>query len=447
MPNISLNIASTALDAAQTAMDTISQNLSNTNTPGYVAETANLVTNPGGDRLGVGDGVRVTSVSQPADALLEANAHQTEAGLAQTTALQQVLQQAQLAFQEPSSNGLSADLSSFWQGWDQIAANPTDPAARQEVVDGAQTLVSDLNQASQQLTTTEANTSAQLSSVVTEANTALGEVATLNQQITATQTSGVSANSLIDQRNQLMNQLATDIGATGTVASDGSVQVDVGGVSLVSGNWHDTITLVGSGTSTKVMTQATNATVPMSSGTAAGLLAATTQYLPAFQNQLDSVANDLAGVVNTQLAAGYTATGAAGVPLFSGTGAAGLAVNPAIVSNPQLIAASATNASPASTNDGSNAQAVANLWDSPSGPDSAYQSLVQYVGDQVKTVNNQVQSQTSVNNAAQQNLQAVTGVDQNTQLVNLINFQQAFQAAAKVISTVDNTMQSLLAAV
>lgn len=447
MPDISLSIASTGLDAAQTAMDTISQNLSNANTPGYVTETANLVANPGGDPLGVGDGTRVTSVTQTGDTLLVSNAQQAQASLAQSSALQQVLQQAQLSFQEPSTSGLAQALSAFWQSWDQVASNPSGPAGRQQVVDNAQNVATDLQQASAQMATTTANANSQLSGVVSTANTLLSEVAGLNQQITATTSTGGSPNSLLDQRTQLMGQLAGAIGATGTLQPDGSLSVTVGGISLVQGNWSDTLSLQTGGSGSQIVAKTSQATLAASSGTAAGLLAAVNQYLPAYQSQLDGVAKSLSSLVNGALTAGYTATGAAGTALFTGTGAANIGIDPAIAADPTLLAASGTSTLPDATNDGSNAQSIADLWNSPTGPDVSYQGLVQQVGDQVSSINSQVRAQTSVSNAATQNLQAVTGVNPNDQLVSLLNFQQAYQAAAKVISTADSAMQSLLAAI
>lgn len=458
MSNVSFNIAATGIDAAQTAMDTIAQNLSNANTPGYVAQTADLVTNPGGDPLGVGDGVRVTSVSQANDTLLLSHVQQAEGALSQNTALQQVLSQAQLTFQEPSSNGLGSDLSKFWQSWDSVANNPSDPASRLQVVDQAQNLVSDLNQASQQLSTTSNNASTQLGEVVTEANTLLGQVATLNSQIFSAQNSGESPNSLIDQRNRLMGQLAKDVGATGAVQADGTYQVKVGGVPVVQGSWADSLDLVHTTTAagdphTSLVAHTSGISLSTSSGTAAGLVAGINQYLLDYQHQLNGVASALASTVNTRLAAGYTTTGAGpGAPLFqNGTTASGITVNPAIVADPTQIAASGVPDTPtdpnAAVNDGSNAQKVADLWNAPGGPDVAYRTLVQQVGNQASAVNNSVQSSTSISNAAHENLQAVTGVDPNQQMVTLMNFQQSYQAAAKVISTVAATVQSLLAAV
>ena len=196
------------------------------------------------------------------------------------------------------------------------------------------------------------------------------------------------------------------------------------------------------------MAHASGTAIPTSSGSVAGQLAAINQYLPAYQAQLNTAANDLATTVNTQLAAGYTATGAsgAGYPLFEGSGAAGLSVNSAISGNVQLIAASSTATLPDATNDAGNAQAMAELYNSPTGPDQQYQSLIQGLGTQVAAVNSQVQAQTSVANAAQQNLQSIEGVNTNDEMVQMLTFQQAYQASAKLVSTVDTMMQALIQA-
>ncbi len=316
------------------------------------------------------------------------------------------------------------------------------------MVDDAQNLASDFQQAAQQLANLQHNAQSQVTTSVSQANTMLAQLATLNGEITRTEGSGSPANSLIDQQNQLMGQLASSIGAVAVPQSDGTINVNVGGVTLVQGTWSDTIVATGGAGDMSLVAQASGVTIPASSGSTAGQLAAVNQYLPAYQSQLDTAADNLASTVNTQLAAGYTATGASGsgYPLFSGSGAAGLTVNAAVAGNPQLIAASATATLPDATNDGGNAQAMAELYNAAGGPDQQYQSLIQGLGSQVQAVNSQVQAQTSVATAAQQNLQSIEGVNTNDEMVQMLTFQQAYQASAKLVSTVDTMMQSLIQA-
>jgi flagellar hook-associated protein 1 FlgK len=444
MSNLALMIAGSGIDAQQAAMDTVAENLANANTPGYIQESPTLVATAG-DYLGVGTGVTTDGATQAFDGLLVVNNQRAEGALAQTSSLQQVLQGVQSAFPVSTSSGMASDLTSFWQSWDAVAQNPSNASDRAQVVHMADNVVTDLAASSSEIATSSVAAQSQLGSLTTADNVLLSQAAELNTQIVVTEGSGASPNSLVDQQNQVMNQLAQDLGAVGTAQPNGTTNVTIGGVTVVQGSTASTLQVSGTAGSLTLTTQGGIA-VPATAGTAAGLLAAVNQYLPAFQTNLDTVANDLATTVNGQLAAGFTASGVAGTPLFLGSGASGLSLNPTIVANPQLIAASATATQPDAANNGANAQGMASLFNTPGGPDQAYQAFVQTMGAQISGVNSQVETQTSVANAAAQNLQAVSGVDTNSQLVLMLNYQQAYQASAKVISTVDTMIQSLLSA-
>ena len=464
MSNLSLDIAASALNAQQAGMDTIAQNLANANTPGYVAEGPVLTTNPPGDLLGVGTGVRVAGISQVPDQLAQTANQQAQGGLAQATALQQVLTQAQATFPEPNGQGLSTQLANFWSAWDAIAQNPGNQAPYTQVADMAQGLATSLNQASTQLSQTASNTTSQLTTMVSADNGLLSQIAQINTQIASVKGGGGSANSLIDQQNQLANQLASDLGATATTQPDGTMNVSIGGSTLVQGGTVDTlnvgtVTGSGGGTALGIINTANNAALSVTSGTAAGYLVAVNTYLPKYQSQLNTVAQALATTVDTQLASGYTTTaGTAGDPLFvqSGTSGAGatttgitatnIAVNPSVTANPQNTLGVSSVSGSASNNAG-NAQAMAELGTSATGPDQAYTSLIQGLGTDVQGVNNQVTSQTSLANAANQNLQEIAGVNTNQQMVTMLSYQHAYQAAAQVITVTNTMIQSLLQAV
>ncbi|MCU4185045.1 flagellar hook-associated protein FlgK [Acidiferrimicrobium sp. IK] len=446
MGNLALSIAASGVTAQQTAMDTVAQNLANSNTPGYVQETPTLTAAAGLSPLGVGLGVTPLASGQAYDGLLQTSAQQASAALAQSGALQQVLQGIQTGFPVSTTTGLNADLSAFWQSWDTVAQKPSDSGARSQVINLASNLISDLHTSSAAIATSQGNAQQQLSALVSADNSVLTQLAQLNTAIITTKAAGSSANSLIDQQSQLMNQLSQDLGAVSSLQPNGTINVSIGGVNVVAGVTASQLQLTGTAGSLGVQTT-TGTAVTMTSGSAAGTLAAINQYLPDYQSQLDGVANDLATTVNTQLAAGYTASGAPGGPLFTiGSGAASIGLVAAVAADPSLLAASGTATLPDAANNGANAQSMANLYDASSGPDTAYRSFVQTMGTQISALNSQVQTQTSVANAAQANLQAVSGVNVNSQMVMMLNYQQSYQASAKVISAVDQMMQSLLQA-
>ena len=87
---------------------------------------------------------------------------------------------------------------------------------------------------------------------------------------------------------------------------------------------------------------------------------------------------------------------------------------------------------------------MAELGTSSTGPDQAYQTFVTNLGSQVQTVTNQSNAQQSLSQSLSASLQSVTGVNTDQQTVEMLGYQQAYQASAKVISTIDTMVQSLL---
>jgi flagellar hook-associated protein 1 FlgK len=451
MSDMGLYIASTGLMADRTAMDTVAQNVANANTPGYLRETPEMTALPGGTASSAGGGVEVSGITQASDAMVQANALGAASQASYAAAGQQSLQGIQSVFTEPSTYGLSEQLSSFWSSWDSIGTDPLGLGSRTVVVSSAQSLATTLNQQASQLATQATETGTQLTSLIKQVNTQFAEVATLNEQIVSSSAAGQQVAALVDQRNQLVNQLGTEIGVTARPQSDGTVNLYVGGLTAVQGTVADSLGVSTSGGVTSVVSTATGTAGAVSGGTAAALLATLNQYIPDYVSQINGVANDLATTVNNQLAAGYTASGASGsgYPMFtSSTGgavtAASIEVSSALVSNPMDIAASS---SATYTNNGANAQAMAELYDTPTGPDQAYRSLVAGIGTQTATANDQAQSTAALSQSANSLQQSISGVNTDQELTNMLNYQQAYQASAKVIATVSSMMQSLLQAV
>lgn len=481
--NEALSIAATAINAATTEIATTSENIANAQTPGYAVERAQLSPLPGGSRLGVGEGVQVTSIAQVASALLSANNLQAQGALQALTASQQVLTGIQNVFplgqssaaaasssQGSSNTSIAGQLASFWSSWDAIAQDPSGAAPRTQVLDQAKGLTVSLNEAAAQLSQLATNTVGQVQGQVSQVNGLLTQAAKLNEQIAATSGGGASPNQLVDQLNQVTGQLGQLAGVNVHQQANGTAVVSIGGIALVQGNHATTLQLSAStdaaGTTTASIATDGGTPVSVSSGSIAGLMSGLGPHgsISTYQASLNDVAAHLASIVNTQLEAGYTATGAPGTALFTAAGggaitAATIGVAPTLAADPSLIAA-ATNPA-AAANDGSNAQAMAEFATQPSAtvtgpggttttvqmPDVTYQNLVENIGSATQAVNNQVSGQTSVANQAQQALQSATGVNQNAELTNLVQFQAAYQASAKLVGVISTTIQSLLQAV
>jgi flagellar hook-associated protein 1 FlgK len=451
-----LSIAASSIAAETTAIDTIAQNIANAQTPGYVAETPVLSTVPGPGGTGSGDGVEVSSIAQATNAILSASTWQAQGALAAVSALQQTLRSAETLFPiSAQSQGTSLtagssipeELSAFWNSWDSIAQSPSASAPRIQTIDNAQGLVVSLRQAASQLTQIASNVNAQLSDQIAQVNTLLGKAASLNQAITQSSSSG-NVSELEDQLRQVIGTLAQLSGVSARLQADGTATISIGGITVVQEATATSLQLAKQGTPpSTVVVLATSPTVgvPATNGSIAGLLSALNRYLPTYRTQLDAVATTLKNQVNAQLAKGYRATGASGAthPLFVGTGASGLAVAAPIVADPALLAASATSTPSASVNTGGNAQAMAELATSPSGPGATYRTLIQGIGTDTQSANNQLAAATAVATQAHAALQAVSGVDITEQMTQLLTDQQNFEASAKLVSIVSATVQAL----
>jgi flagellar hook-associated protein 1 FlgK len=241
-----LDLGSNALSVQEEAMEVTGQNLANVNTTGYARQQ--LVTQaatPLQTSIGQeGTGVEATGISQSVDSLLDSQIQSETSVSGSLNAQQQALQNAETSLNEQIANtsngtsspsGLTADLSSLFSSFQSLSTDPANLSERQSVVASAQQLSTEFNQVSSQLGTVNDQLNQSIQSGVTSANQDLTQIASLNQQIIQAQADGGSANDLDDEREQAIDDLAKYANATATAQSNGAVNINIGGVTMVSG--------------------------------------------------------------------------------------------------------------------------------------------------------------------------------------------------------------------
>lgn len=443
----SMWIASQALDADQGALDVTANNIANQNTPGYSREVAvlNEMGSTEDGNINYGNGVDLQQVQSITDQILQIQiADQTQqqsSAQTQYNALQQV--------QEPfadSTQGIGADLTAFFNSISQLSTNPASIPDRQAVLSAAQTLAGDFNSTEQNLDSIQSGLNQSVTQNVTQINTLTQQIAQLNVQVGEMQKLGKSSGSLGDQENQLIQQLSQLTNVNEIQTENGLTLTTGNGTPLVVGGQSFSLqTTTGPNGMTDVTSQGQNITSSLSGGSLGGNIQIRDTVIPGLLSQLDNLASQFASSMNAAQASGYDLKGNAGQPLFSDTTGAGAAGNLKVaITDPSLIAAS-SDGTPGSNGNVANLLAVQNQnLSSGETPLDTYASLVSQTGNLTDQAQAEVTASTASLTQLNNQLGSVSGVNLDEETTNLMNYQRAYEAAARVVTTVDELTQSVL---
>lgn len=210
-----LRTSNKGLQVNQTALQTVSHNVSNAGTEGYSLQRVHIVTSlplSNGSGVGqIGTGAEVASITRVRDSFLDYQIRKEKSISSQYSAREEFLSQIESIFNEPSSTGLSNDLSNFWDAWSQLASNPESTTARTLVVSNAKSLASSINQIYEQLSELQDNAGVIVKQDVFTIGGMLEQIKELNAQIKAVYVSGQTPNDLLDRRDLLLDQLSEKI--------------------------------------------------------------------------------------------------------------------------------------------------------------------------------------------------------------------------------------------
>jgi len=463
-----LNTAASALYAQQRAIDITGQNVANANTEGYSRQRVDMQS-IGGSVVPaiwsvsnqVGQGVDSDQVTRIRDTFLEARAQAEHANTADLTVQSATLTSVEQSFQEPGSTGIQSMLTNMWSGWSDIANHPADPGARAQLLQRSQTLVAGLHSVSGSLDGQWTNTHDSLQTLLTDVNATTKSIADLNQAIKRATQAGTPSNELQDKRDVLVLHLSDTIGATATPVGDGTLNVVVGGATLVAGNAALGLKLTGANSSTgvsadpPVIVTSPGGTPVLAGGTAKGQLASLTSIIPSYQKQLTAIAQQLATQVNAGHAAGYDLSGTPGEPMFDdGSGTLPVDVTTITAGNinlritdPAKIAAAGLSpaaAGGAVSADSNNADAMYQQRLSGTGADTTYRKMIVAMGVESATASSNLGTQGVVSGQVDSSRDAVSGVSIDEEMTNMLQFQHAYSAAGQLVSTINSMLDDLM---
>lgn len=321
-----LGIGSSALLAYRSALNVVGQNVSNANTAGYSRQRIDLQANaPTAGTVGIGTGVSVNSIQRLSDRFTFNRLVSQDSSLGRLNTISAMSDQLD-GWLSGSSTGLSQPMQKFFDSLNALSGSASSTAARQVALQSASALAGRFNDLQRNLDQAASEVDGRLVESAQQISVLATQIATLNERIV--DASGASTtqqpNELIDQRDQMLRQLATQVGITTTSTADGAINVSLGsGQALVLGSRASSLSVgadawgrprdlvLNTGASSVSVTQ------QVSGGVLGGLVDYRRDVLEPAASQLGGIASALAGAINEQHAKGMDQYGELGGDLFA----------------------------------------------------------------------------------------------------------------------------------
>ena len=456
-----LNMGSKALTVQQKGIYVTGNNIANVNTPGYSRQRLNLSSDvPLNTGIGsVGTGVAANEIERVYDRFLGVQINNETQSLGQWEAYKDSVERVEMVFDESGGYGLNQVMSEFWNSWQDLTNNPSGSIERTVLAAKSEMLTATLSQNYEDLQQIQRDIDSNIEGAVGEINRLSENLVDLNQKIIQSELGGHTANEYRDQRDLVLKELSELINISsfedangGTTVSVGSGQVLVEGTHTYSlstqpdASGHRDITWIDSSGNSVIISD------DISKGKLKGWLDARDVDINDSLNKLDTLAQDLMAAVNPLHANGYGLDNINGRDFFTieataAATAAGIQVNSLIAADTNRIAAAEGADKPG---DNRNAIAIAKLRDMPTMNGSTvtfgayYDSMVSDAGLAVQQATSYYDHQSQMVRQVENYRESISGVSIDEETVNLIKYQNAYQAAAKLINTADEMMETIL---
>lgn len=477
MPGLTstLLMSAQALNVFDRALQVTQNNVANSSTPGFARQTQTLIAQPFSPDGGASGGVRAGEVVSARNDYAEQAVWQQSQLLGESNQNVSSLTALQTNFDISGTSGLSYSLNNLLQAFSAWGQTPTDGNVQQNVIQQATLTAQAFNDMAQGLAAVNENTNQQLQQTVSQVNTIVGQLAQYNSQVMQGDhnDSGVDAQ-IYSSLEQLSSYVPISVlrpgDGTVTVLLNGQIPLLVGAqpyqISYSPNQPADATYPNGPPTAQIRSYDGRDVTADITTGQLGALLNLRNNVLPGYLGSgtqvgdLNTMAKEFADRVNGLLESGTQADGSPGVALFTyasqdptnptaddTTAAATLAVNPAITAD-QLAANSP--GPPAQSN--GIPLALSQLADPVDDADKIngesftefYGGMAARLGNALSFATNQQQIQQSAVAQAQNLRQQVSGVDLNQEAMTVVQFQQAYEANARLISILDQLTQEVV---
>ncbi|RRK02750.1 flagellar hook-associated protein FlgK [Opitutaceae bacterium TAV3] len=457
----SLSHASSALNAHSRAIEVTSNNIANINNEDYsrqrvvYSSRGTVLTAHGVETLGI----EARTVQQLRDALLDKQVTRETAKTASITAeraayarVQTLLGETIDTSSDTRGNGLSAALSDTFNSFQALAASPTDQGEKQTLLANAAILVDRIRTLDADLAQAQTDLDDSINQDIGEVQDLLAKITELNQQIARFEINDPgTALTLRDERQAALEDLAQNISFETRTSTAHPGQIDIythdtdgNEVPLITAGSPPPATLTYDPATGTLSTDGGATTLALTGGTIHGSLAARDGAIKTLRDNIDTLARQLITSVNDA----YNPDSDPGHDFFTGTGAGDIALAPG------LTTATLRTTATGGAGDSDLITALANLINTRfSTADGAlidgtltahYTSAVSHFGQAVSSADTRHQSQYSIETLIREQRDSTSGVSLDEETINLVNYQRAYQASARVITILDDLLNTVV---
>ncbi len=453
MPGLNsiMDTSLSALFAAQAGMATTGHNIANANTPGFSRQSIHYAARrpdilPYG---ALGRGVEIQGIRRIQDEFLLNNLRVQKSRLESYTAVDSALYEVEAILGSVDNDHLGNAMNNFFNSWNALAQPPVNTTLKQDVISSATSLVTDFHSINSSLDDLEANIEINIQSEISNLNRLLEGVAQMNAQIMSAESGGEPANDLRDQRDLLITQVSEIAEVNVLERDDGTKDLILAGRTMVA---RETVTKFESsyvqtseGYKMTIVTQGQHQEIALSPGKLEGLMTSRDVHLKDVRDRLDAVAKNIIDQVNNLHVQGRTAN-SSGQSFFVGDSMHTIEVNPSLMANPSMVATGITSAE----GDNSIALAIADLANvGIGGPGTQsvgdeYRAMLTVVASKRNSFDFMVENQNNVVSSLETKMASISGVSLDEEGANMVRYQNSYNAAAKVISTVQQMYDTLM---
>lgn len=466
-----LNNVTKGLNAQQSALQTTSHNVSNSNTEGYSRQKVNMVADNPYTLGGIGQlgtGVRISSVERIVDPYVNKQLSNENSSLQRYQQKSDVLGQLEGIFNEPSETGLNKSISEVFSSWTHLASNPELAAAKTMVAQNSENFTDNLNHMSNQIDKLHDGTVNSIEKDIMDFNAKVQQLGSLNKQIFNVTAKGESPNDLLDQQDKILGELAGITGVEASYDKFNRVSISVGGQEVLHEGKIKALEISKDTVGGLVVIQENGDKTPIA--IESGSIKGSQESLVEIEDKRKDL-NDLAFTFATAINTIHSGD-KPGNKFFDltsavdGNYASSIKVHADILKDVNKINAG-KDLTKIVGGDGTRAQAIASLQntllDYPSTGmeykeetmsitnqtggstvSGAYNNTVTEMGIVKQQSDNMTESQESLVSLLKARRESISGVSINEEVADTMKYQTAFQANSRIISVVSEMLDTLI---